>query len=164
MNHPSNESVQPQLQESRGRQTGRRGVCAVAAVLALHAVSWSAVAHAGDLDLTVTNITSAQGVIQLAVYASENDFRKNPVRSLRQEISATGQIRVVIANLPAGDYAVMAYHDLNGNDDLDTNLLGIPSEPWGASLGDKTVFGAPAWADVRFPVPATGMSATIDLK
>jgi len=46
----------------------------------------------------------------------------------------------------------MVFHDVNENDRLDTNLLGLPSEPWGGSLQHKVNFRAPEWADTRFEI------------
>jgi len=70
---------------------------------------------------------------------------------------------VTFNGLDAGEYAVMVFHDVNGNDKLDTNLLGMPSEPWGASLQGKRVFGAPGWDDTRFSVADTNVSIAIKL-
>ena len=37
-----------------------------------------------------------------------------------------------------------AVQDLNGNGKLDANVLGIPTEPWGAS-GKPAAMSAPTW-------------------
>jgi uncharacterized protein (DUF2141 family) len=56
--------------------------------------------------------------------------------------------------LPAGNYAVSAYQDLNGNGKLDKNLVGIPSEPYGFSNNARPKFRAPNWDETRFELRA----------
>lgn len=119
-------------------------------------------AHAADLTLAIEPVAEAVGTIQVALYDNEANFRKQSVRALKLPATA-GTMTVRIADLPTGDYAVMVFHDRNGNDKLDTNVMGIPKEPWGGSLGDKSVFGAPGWADVRFALKDDGATQRIKL-
>ncbi len=51
---------------------------------------------------------------------------------------------------PPGTYAISAFHDENGNGELDTGLFGIPSEGWGTSRNARGSMGPPSWADARF--------------
>ena len=57
----------------------------------------------------------------------------------------------------------MVFHDLNSNGKLDSNLFGIPKEPWGGSLQGKSVFGAPGWTDTQFELTDAGKTITIEL-
>jgi uncharacterized protein (DUF2141 family) len=52
--------------------------------------------------------------------------------------------------LPAGTYALRVMHDRNGNQTLDSNLVGMPTEPWGFSNNAAGSFGPPGWDDARF--------------
>lgn len=55
-------------------------------------------------------------------------------------------------HLAHGSYAVIAFHDENGNNDLDHNLLRLPAEPLGFSNGFRfSLFsGMPSFAKLRF--------------
>lgn len=119
-------------------------------------------AHAAELTLSIEPVAEAAGTIQIALYDNETNFRKQSLRALKLPATA-GTMTVRIADLPPGDYAVMVFHDRNGNDKLDTNVMGIPKEPWGGSLGDKSVFGSPGWADVRFALKDGGATQRIKL-
>ena len=44
-------------------------------------------------------------------------------------------------NLKTGKYAVRCFHDENNNDELDTNMLGIPKERYGISNEPYGMFG-----------------------
>jgi len=55
-------------------------------------------------------------------------------------------------NLPPGTYAIAALHDANSNGKMDTNMLGIPKEDYGASNDAKSTFGPPKYKDAKFDV------------
>lgn len=61
-----------------------------------------------------------------------------------------GQVTFTTDALAAGTYAAQAMHDLNGNGKLDTNLVGMPREPWGMSNNARGNFGPPGFDDMRF--------------
>lgn len=133
------------------------GTAALATVAAALLTSVSALA--ADLSIQVDSIKQTTGTLQLAVYSSEDSFRKQAVREMK--LTATeGVMAVKVTDLPPGEYAVMLFQDINGNDKLDSNLLGIPKEPWGGSV-QRSVMGAPGWADTRFDLPAAGKALTI---
>ena len=64
-----------------------------------------------------------------------------------------------------GEYAIAVFHDENGNDDLDRNVFGIPSEGTGASNDAHNMFGPPSYDDARFQLPdATLHRETIHIR
>ena len=105
-----------------------------------------------ELHLSLGNIRQAKGYLYVAVYDSEANFL-NPDKMVDKKIVAvgnTGTVDIVFQNLPAGVYAVSCFHDLNGNGKLDTNLLGIPTEPYGFSNNARPKFRAPHWDEAKF--------------
>ena len=50
-------------------------------------------------------------------------------------------------DLPAGQYAIAIFHDKNGDEQLDTNWLGIPKEPLGFSNARMRTFGPPSFQE-----------------
>lgn len=85
--------------------------------------------HAGaaDLSIRVNDVSSAQGKILVAVYDSAEGFLKRPLKTA-QVAAAAGKVELVIRDLPAGDYGIALFHDANGNNKMDRNPMGIPSE------------------------------------
>jgi len=57
-----------------------------------------------------------------------------------------------IKNLKAGKYAVRYFHDENINGNLDTNLVGIPTEGYGFSNNVTGTFGPPAFEKWLFEI------------
>lgn len=95
----------------------------------------SAAAHAepaGDT-LTLTFETGANtGTVMISLYDAEAAYSGGaPVAS--KAIPASGPVVAVFENLPTGDYAVKAFHDVNGNGRMDTNPFGMPVEPYAFS-------------------------------
>jgi uncharacterized protein (DUF2141 family) len=52
--------------------------------------------------------------------------------------------------VPAGQYAVQAFHDENGNNDVDRAMFGIPKEGVGFSRNARIGLGPPKWRDAFF--------------
>lgn len=59
---------------------------------------------------------------------------------------------LIFKDLPRGSYAVRYFHDENGNDELDTNILGIPKEGFGFSNDAFGRFGPKDFEEWLFPV------------
>lgn len=61
---------------------------------------------------------------------------------------------VTFDNLEPGTYAISAYQDANGNNRLDTNFLGIPTERTGASNNPRPAMRAPRFSEAKFVLEA----------
>ena len=87
------------------------------------------------LTIQITNVTSEEGQIILAIYNSSENYDK---RIAFQEVKLKPKIDTVIfeTNLPDGEYLVMLVHDINNNGKLDTSFIGMPKEPVGLSNYD----------------------------
>lgn len=123
---------------------------------------FAGISSAATLTLNLENVEVNKGEIRIAVFNSKETFTKK-ASHVMSAASLKEKVSVTFENIPVGEYAVMLYQDTNGNEDLDTNLLGIPNEPWGASLNGTRIFGAPKWADVKFDVPEAGAQISIPL-
>ena len=87
------------------------------------------------LTVQITNVTSEEGQIILAIYNSSENYDK---RIAFQEVKVKPEIDTVIfeTNVPDGEYLVMLVHDINNNGKLDTSFIGMPKEPVGLSNYD----------------------------
>ena len=76
---------------------------------------------------------------------------KVPQAKTTRRMNATkGDLKIVIHDLPAGEYAIASYHDENGNGKLDTNALGLPEEGYGFSNDARGMFGPPKFSEAVF--------------
>ena len=113
------------------------------AVLSALAVAAAPARAAGCVNVEVRNVRPGQGMLMIAAYADATSFNKTPV--VATQMKAAGETMSFPLCGFAGDRAAFTlYQDLNGNGKLDANVLGIPSEPWGAS-GKPAAMSAPTW-------------------
>lgn len=94
----------------------------------------------------VDNVRPQQGQLMVAAYGSDADFGKRPLASLRLP-AAEAKMRFELCGLSGASVALTLFQDLDGDGKLTRNLLGVPTEPWGAS-GTPGAFG-PSWDSVR---------------
>lgn len=121
-------------------------------------------ANPQTVSVTITSSVESSGQLHLAVYDSETGFQ-----SRREVLSivrpTTGTPLSVEVELPAvGEYALAAFHDLNGNGKLDTNLFGVPTEPYGFGKVPPSKWREPAFEEIATPFTGEGMKTTISLR
>ncbi|MDP5239306.1 DUF2141 domain-containing protein [Uliginosibacterium sp. 31-16] len=137
--------------------------------LSLLLLVWAGTAAAqtpanGTLEVELAGVRNATGKLRLSLYRAEDAFRKE-AQAFRvlAVLAQPGKALLRFEDLPAGRYALMAYHDENANDKLDLRLGMFPLEGYGLSNNPK-VFGPPAFADSAFDQPATGGRISVQLK
>ena len=74
-----------------------------------------------------------------------------------------GETVLKVANVPAGTWAVLAYHDENDNAELDRNLIGIPKEDYGFSRDAASRFGPPTFTEAAIAVQEGDLAVKIRL-
>lgn len=127
-------------------------------------VATNATAAAVDLTVRVVGAASEEGWIAVAVYGSPESFadRRDPVAAARLAI-AGGAASWRSPSLPPGRYAVAAYHDADGDGELDRSAVGVPTEPYGFSNDARGRFGPPSFDDavVELGGGATGLEINL---
>ena len=120
-------------------------------------------AAAAELTLKVAGVAGGGGQVRADLYADAETFRE-PEQALRRGAvpAREGTATFAFQGLEPGRYAVIAYHDEDGDGGMDRFLGMIPTEPWGLS-NNIEVSGPPAFADAAFELPAAGTVVTIRL-
>jgi uncharacterized protein (DUF2141 family) len=119
---------------------------------------------AGDLTIEVLGVTPGHGKIYVAIYDGPDSFPTAGQQRTGQILEATGQSLVAhFKDLPPGNYAAVAFQDLNGNGKLDKNFLGIPKEPYGFSNTARGSAGPPTFSAAAVTLNPDG-TTTIVLK
>ncbi|MBX7249052.1 MAG: DUF2141 domain-containing protein [Caulobacteraceae bacterium] len=123
-------------------------------------VTAPSLAWAGDLTVTLTGAHAGGGQVHAALYTRETFFRPG---GLQQTVDpASGAVTIVFRDVPPGDYAFTAYHDEDGDGQMDRSPMGMPSEGWGMSNADQ-LMGPPTFDVLRFTVPASGVAISVPL-
>ena len=128
----------------------------------LAAMLASAAASAGTLQVKVEGVASGKGTLRVAVCDEATFLKKCALGAVAP--AKTGTVTVDVPNVPAGSWAVMAYHDENGNAKLDRNQMGIPTEGYGFSNGATAKFGPPEFKQTALAVGAAPVVAAINLQ
>ena len=112
-------------------------------ILLVLSAGLAGVAHATDVTVRVEGLDAAlKGKIMVQL-CQKKDFlvRECPLQKV-QTISTSAEL-LQFPGVPPGDWAVMAYHDQNNNNKLDTNVMGIPVEGTGFSRNAVGNYGPP---------------------
>ncbi len=101
------------------------------------------------ITITVPNVTTNKGKVSYALYNKEN-FRLEPLQRktalVKDKIST-----VVFTDVAPGEYAIICFHDANGNGKMDFQPSGMPIEDYGIS-NNPTSFGPPDYETAKFEI------------
>lgn len=121
------------------------------------------VAGALQIRVNVHNVTPV-GILKLELFG-EQDFMKSKGKLRRIRVPAAASPQKVCINLPApGSFAVVGYHDKNGNRKLKKAWNFKPLEPYGLSNNpDMKSLRLPKYSETGFDVPMNGVDIDINL-
>jgi uncharacterized protein (DUF2141 family) len=105
----------------------------------------------GSLEVTIVNIKEAKGNIRLGLFCNAETFLKETV--VGKVVKATeGKMVVTFEDVKAGEYAISLIHDENENAELDTNVLGIPTEGFAFGNNAMGMFGPPSFEEAMLVI------------
>lgn len=110
------------------------------------------IAQAGTITVQVDNLRSATGVVRVAI-CPEDSFTEPTCPWVGAAPAA--QAAVTVTDVPDGIYAVQAFHDEDGDGDLDRRGF-RPSEGLGFSNDARMRFGPPKFDDAAIRVEGNG--------
>lgn len=120
---------------------------------------------AGTLTVEFSIPAGAEGKIFAGLYDTAEKFPKQGSEKMGQMAEAKGnKVTLVFNDLAAGRYAISAYLDRNGNQALDTNILGVPKEPYGFSRDARGTVGPPGFAEAAIEHDGKDQTISIELK
>jgi uncharacterized protein (DUF2141 family) len=102
----------------------------------------------------ITQLENNKGVVRTCLFNSAASFNGEggtPFKCLTVGIN-NKTAQVVFNNVPDGTYALFVFHDVNNNNKMDKNFLGIPSEGYGASKNKLPFASAPTFNSNKFVV------------
>ena len=122
-------------------------------------------AAAASLTIRFEGIETPKGQIMLSVFdnADAHDRNGAPVRVAAIPVEGKTAIASFEGLAPA-DYAIKAFHDVDGDRKMGTNPFGMPLEPYAFSNNAKVQGGPPLWDAARFPVAAGSNTIRITIK
>jgi uncharacterized protein (DUF2141 family) len=116
------------------------------------------------LEVAFTGIEVHKGAIMMGVYGSEDAYNKGVSMNGARIVADKADVAAMIEGLPAGRYAIKAFHDIDGDGKMSSNPFGMPTEPFAFSNDAKGAMGPASWADAAFDVKAGGTKISITIK
>ena len=93
---------------------------------------------ADSIMVTVSEAESDEGQVVVLLFASEDGFPRDAKKAAYTASAPiqNGSADVRLRGVPAGPYAVVAFHDADADGEMDTNWVGMPKEGVAASNWD----------------------------
>jgi len=119
----------------------------------------------GKLVINFKGLESSNGNVIIALCNNLENYDNHKFPFLGKLISIdNNRARIEFDELPFGEYAIKAFHDEDANNDLNTNIFGIPTEDYGFSNNARSMFGPPSWEDAKFKFDKEYQSMEIVIK
>ena len=104
--------------------------------------------NAANLNVTIDKVNSSDGKILAQVFKGKENYKNGKPESSLIIPAKKGKNTFSFQNLEHGEYAVRLFHDINDNNDLDTNVFGMPTEGYGFSNQAVGNFGPAQYKDM----------------
>jgi len=106
-----------------------------------------------QISVTVEDVKNNEGKLNAALYDTADTFLKfDAVFASTSARAEMGTTVLLFEDVPAGTYGIALYHDENGNNEMDTNWMGIPKEKVAFSNAKMKTFGPPNFEECSFTV------------
>ena len=103
----------------------------------------------GSITVEVGNIRNNRGKVVVDI-CPQKKFLDDGCPYHAEAPAKAGITTVTVPNVPAGEFAAQAFHDENGNGEIDRGLFGIPKEGVGFSRNAPIRLSPPKWRDAVF--------------
>ena len=115
--------------------------------------------------VTVSSLVSTTSTVKLYFYNTRAGFLKHGQWAFVKAVKPEGKSQFSLPiELPKGEWAVAITQDLNNNDKIDKNFVGIPTEPYAFSNNVRPTLAAPDLNECKFMVDGPGKVVSIVLK
>jgi uncharacterized protein (DUF2141 family) len=101
--------------------------------------------------VTVTGLRGDEGQALVALFLGARGWPGDQTLAFGRAVlpARDGRAVATFEDVPAGPFAVSAFHDEDLDRVLDTGLFGMPSEDYGFSRGARGTFGPPDFEAAR---------------
>lgn len=110
-------------------------------------------AQTGKAVVEIENIQLKKGGdIAAAVFTSKYFLKMGKQFTASSKEITSDRMILTFENLPAGEYAFVAFQDIDRNKNMKTNFIGYPKEPFGISNNPTILFGPPSFDESKVTV------------
>lgn len=116
-----------------------------------------------DLVVVVEGVRGDAGLVRVDLCAQDS-FLTDRCAASGSARAQEGVVTVTLPDVPAGEYAIQAWHDRNGDGQVNRNLLGIPTEELGFSRAPPMGLHGPNFLKAAFSHGAAPQTVTVRLR
>lgn len=118
-----------------------------------------------SVTVAVSSLVSTISPVRLYFYNTREGFLKSGKWAFSKSVKPEGKSQFSLpVELPTGEWAVAITQDMNNNNKIDKNFLGIPTEPYAFSNNIRPTIAAPDFNECKFMVDGPGRIVSIVLK
>ena len=118
-----------------------------------------------SVTVVVSSLVSTTSTVKLYFYNTRAGFLKSGKWAFSRSVNPEGKRAFTLpVDLPKGEWAVAITQDMNNNNKVDKNFLGIPTEPYAFSNNIRPTVAAPEFDECKFLVDGPGRVVSIVLK
>ena len=122
-------------------------------------------AETSPVTVVVSSLVSTTSTVKLYFYNTRAGFLKSGKWAFSRSVNPEGKRTFTLpVDLPRGEWAVAITQDMNNNNKIDKNFLGIPTEPYAFSNNIRPTVAAPEFDECKFLVDGPGRVVSIVLK
>lgn len=104
--------------------------------------------ESGKITVQLENLLATEGQLIVSLHTQDTFMKTAGVQyTIIEKLDLP--IAIELDPAPAGEYAVIILHDINGNGKMDYDLYGRPKEPY-TSSGPTAYGGPPVYEDAKF--------------
>lgn len=129
------------------------------ALLAQTSVENKLIMEGQTVEVSVKNALSDKGAILFGIHSKETFMKAEAIYAESAKV-VNGESIVIFENVPAGEYAVLCFHDENENGEMDFEMNGMPKESYGSS-NNPFVCGPPDFELSKFEVKNKALALEI---
>ena len=118
---------------------------------------------AGEVQVRVATVRDARGTVR-AELCGRGEWLGEGCLHKSVAAAVVGVTVVTFTHVPAGVWAVVAFHDRNNDGEVDRNVLGIPIEGVGFSRDPSLGLRGPRFEDCALTVSDEGAVVSIRLR
>jgi len=120
----------------------------VLAATALAGAALATPALAGEVTVTLTNVRADAGDLYVSLQSEAQFMQAAALAGKTVENPKDGTVTVTFADVPDGQYALMVWHDIDGDGTFSMGARG-PADGW-AMIGASGLRGMPTFAEQSF--------------
>jgi uncharacterized protein (DUF2141 family) len=144
------------------------GISLIVATTLVLEVNPASAGYTGSLEVKFNGLNNSKGQVCAKLFNGQAGFPSGDSGVAIQAASCApiknGTAVITLANLPYGNYAISAIHDINGDKKLQRNFFGAPTEGVGFSNNPTVVRSAPGFNDAQFFVARSKTELSIKMK